>query len=132
MSCPLFRLQVWKCGVADTISTQLMLRWLCAVLVFSNAAPVTRGASGAAKDKPDNCGGVHRPGDILTCYVTFEGNPKLTGLEVVFNLPREDKPRQHGSFISFVLRDTRKVGPHSYAASGVVPDCVPGTYILAG
>jgi hypothetical protein len=81
--------------------------------------------------KQDRCGGTHKPGDTLTCYVTFEAQSDFTSLEVLFNLPSEDKPRQHGTFSSFVLGDTKKLGPQSYAVSGILPDCVPGTYILA-
>jgi len=78
-----------------------------------------------------DCGGVHRPGDLVTCYVTFAKSVDFIDLQVQFNLPNEDKPRQHGSYINFVLTDAHKAGPRTYAVSGVVGDCVPGTYVLS-
>ena len=52
-------------------------------------------------------------------------------MEVGFNLMKEDKPRQYGSFINLILRDSSKIDSRTCAVSGVVPDCVPGRYILA-
>jgi hypothetical protein len=117
--------------MGDAMLNRFALQLLFAVVIAFNAVPVAHGFPKNTKEKQDNCGGVHQPGDLLTCYVTFEGKPEFTSLEIVFNLPREDKPRQHGSFINFILRDTMKVGPQTYAVSGVLPDCVPGAYILA-
>jgi hypothetical protein len=78
------------------------------------------------------CGGVHRSGDLITCYVTFGGKTDFIGVQVMFYLPHEDKPRQHGIYLNFMLSDAKKVGPRVYAVSGMPGDCVPGTYVLAG
>lgn len=96
-----------------------MLWWPAIAIAVANPA------------QPVQCGGVHRPGDVITCYVTFRAKSDFTSLQVQFNLPQEDKPRQHGSFINFILRDTKQIDARHYAVSGVLPDCVPGKYILA-
>ncbi len=77
-----------------------------------------------------NCGGVHKVGESLTCYVTFARETDFTGLNIVFNLVGERKPGQRGAYLNLVLRESRKVGPRTYAVSGPVNDCVPGTYQL--
>jgi hypothetical protein len=79
----------------------------------------------------NSCGGRHRPGDTLTCFVAFDGDPDFGKVEVVFNLPDNPPPNHRGSYINFVLRNSRKIAPGTYAVSDVLPDCVPGQYILA-
>jgi hypothetical protein len=88
-------------------------------------------ARAGSPDPTARCSGAHRPGDLITCYITFEAKSNFSNLQVQFNLPREDEPRQHGSFINFILRDTQQIDDRTYMVSGLLPDCVPGTYILA-
>ncbi len=76
------------------------------------------------------CGGTHNVGDVITCYVTFSSDTAFRDVQVSFNLPSVPDPRHHGTYIGFVLRETRQVSPRTYAVTGSVADCVPGTYVL--
>ena len=80
---------------------QLRMRAFCGVLTFF--AILATGSSFAGT-RDDNCGATHRPGDHFTCYVNFQSNTDLTGIELVFNLPREDKPRHQGPRSYFAIR----------------------------
>src|SRR3954454_17703441 len=97
------------------------------VLTLSCVAAV----AGEPSVRSASCGGVHRPGDRITCYVRFAKTTNFKDLQVDFNLPREDRPRKRGIYKNFVLRETKKLGPRVYSVSGVINDCVPGTYNLA-
>jgi hypothetical protein len=81
------------------------------------------------------CGGVHRWGDELRCYVTFRGNPQFSKLVIQFNLPSKEfaqpNPEQQGAFIAFQLAKAHKISRHTYEVSGVVSRCVPGIYVLS-
>jgi hypothetical protein len=102
---------------------------VCCVLALTGASLAQR-APDLSKAVGDKCGGTHRPGDRLTCYVSFAGKTHFTRLEVEFGLDRETTPRRYGTYLNFVLRDSKRIGNHTYAVSGVVLDCVPGTYTL--
>lgn len=106
---------------------------LATVLVACTLLPSAMAAqkSSLYGTKSDDCGGVHRPGDRITCYVTFASSTDFTDLQVQFNVPDDQKPRAHGSYLNFILGDTKKINPQTYAVSGVVGNCVPGTYKLA-
>lgn len=78
----------------------------------------------APTQETDACGGQHKMGDRLTCYVTFAAAADLTHIEVVFNI--EDSIGGN-----LVLRESRRVGPKTYEVSGPIADCRPGTYALA-
>ena len=85
-------------------------------------------------DTAANCGGVHRWGDELRCYVTFKRKSQFSKLSVNFNLPSKEfaqpNPEQQGAFIGFQLANARKIGRQTYEVSGVVSLCVPGIYVL--
>ncbi len=102
------------------------------VVVFSllGLAQGTPASGDAAADRA-SCGGTHRPGERITCYVSFEADADFTSLSVQFNLHGEEKPRQHGTYSNLILRDATKISARTYAVSGVVPDCMPGTYVLS-
>jgi hypothetical protein len=86
-------------------------------------------------DAAANCGGVHRWGDDLRCYVTFKRKPQFSKLSVNFNLPSKEfaqpNPEQQGAFIGFQLANVRQIGRQTYEVSGVVSPCVPGIYVLS-
>jgi hypothetical protein len=72
----------------------------------------------------NSCGGLHRRGDRITCYVTFAAAADLTHVEVVFNF-------EDGKGGNLVLRESRRVGAKTYEVSGRVSDSRPGNYRLA-
>ena len=94
-------------------------------------AQVTKNAPGVVERENGNCSGKHREGDRLRCYVTFDGKVEFTHVEVVFNLPDNPAPGAPGAYVNFVLRESTKVDDNTYEVSGILPNCVGGTYILA-
>lgn len=102
-----------------------------AFLIHGIAQAQTTNAPGVSERENGNCSGRHRQGDTLRCYVKFDGKVNFTHVEVVFNLPDNPPPGAPGSYINFVLRESTKVDENTYEVSGVLPDCVGGTYILA-
>src|ERR1700686_3466699 len=94
-------------------------------------AQMMKNAPGVVERGNGNCSGKHREGDTLRCYVTFDGKVEFTHVEVVFNLPDNPAPGAPGSYINFVLRESTKVDDNTYEVSGILPNCVGGTYILA-
>lgn len=114
-------------GFRMLIRTCLIFLFACSCLEAQEPADVPR----VLAPEKSKCGGTHRPGDTLTCVVVFDGDPEFDKVEVVFNLPENPPPNHRGSYINFVLRISRKVAPGTYEVSDVLPDCVPGEYILA-
>ncbi len=94
-------------------------------------AQTTKNQPGVVEREMGNCSGQHRERDTLHCYVTFDGMTEFTQVEVSFNLPVQPPPGSPGSYVNFVLRESSKVDEYTYEVSGVLPDCVPGNYILA-
>jgi len=81
-----------------------------------------------------NCGGQHKPGDKLTCRVTFAGATDFASVQIDFNLQTEEDAAERGaSIINLVLRESRKVGKGTYEVSDIVPpQTASGQYLIVG
>jgi hypothetical protein len=75
------------------------------------------------------CGGNHKPGETLTCYVVFEKEENSDSVQMAFSTPIGAIVRG-GLCNGFMLDKWRKVDSRTFEVSGVIPYCTSFTYVL--
>jgi hypothetical protein len=81
--------------------------------------------------KQESCGGSHKPGERLTCYISFEQDAAFYSIFVNFNRLTEIPKDQLGLCGSFLLQVTQKVDFRTYKITGVLPACAAGRYYIS-
>jgi hypothetical protein len=89
--------------------------------------------------RKNGCGGIHRPGDSLTCYLRFADDAELSGLSISFDtyqlesaVPYSQRPRdQRGLCGGFLFDGYKKIDSRTYQVSGLLPECRSARYLLS-
>jgi hypothetical protein len=75
------------------------------------------------------CGGKHKPGEALTCYVVFEKEDDNESVQLDFGTPIGAIVRG-GLCNGFMLDKWRRVDSRTFEVSGVIPWCTSFSYVL--
>jgi hypothetical protein len=77
----------------------------------------------------NTCGGKHKPGETMTCYVVFEKEDDNDSVQMAFSTPIGAIVRG-GLCNGFMLDKWRRVDSRTFEVSGVIPYCTSFTYVL--
>jgi hypothetical protein len=101
-----------------------MHRFRCSAAITFTLLFASRDLSG--NDGNTACGGRHKEGDTIVCYVAFRTDPTLDNLELGFLGPSDGNGDASNNII---LRESHKVCPGVFAVSGRVESVVPGNFV---
>jgi hypothetical protein len=101
---------------------------LCAFAQQPNA--LTNNQPKITEHEQGTCSGDHKPGDLLKCYIVFDGDPDLQNIYLTFQLQSPPAENQIGLERGFQLGQISKIGRGEYAIEGKVTDCIKGIYQL--
>lgn len=85
-----------------------------------------------SRDRRDNskkCGGNHKPGDTLTCYVTFDRPTKFASVKLAFSAP-PGPVTTSGLCKGPMLENSERIDSQTFRVTGIVPPCGSSTYAL--
>src|SRR6266508_3228785 len=74
-----------------------------------------------AEQGPNSCSGNHKPGDHLSAYVLFDGDPTLESVSLRYYSQDRISENQRGFGNDFRLEQFRKLSPGKYLVEGTIP-----------
>jgi hypothetical protein len=96
---------------------------------MSLAVEQNPGASQDQSSGGSSCGGRHKPGETLKCYVVFEKEDSNHSVQMAFSTPIGAIVRG-GLCNGFMLDKWRRVDSRTFEVSGVIPYCTSFSYVL--
>lgn len=86
------------------------------------------GVPAVGEGEKRSCGGVHKPGEIMECLVSFSGEPKFRSVLLNFGLRTQMRGDQGGMCNGVLLQNSERIEAKTFRVSGVVPWCASGKY----
>lgn len=86
------------------------------------------GVPAVREGKKNSCGGIHKPGDMMECLVSFSGEPKFHSVILNFGLRTQMRGDQAGMCNGVLLQKSERVDDRTFRVSGEVPWCASGKY----